>query len=172
MCFSQELASAKLSIMSHIAMQPKDIYTNVSPVDPPSEQPFQEDVLICRDRKSRRCNENWTALFTDGWALELIALLLGCALIAALFIVLNSYDGKAMPYLGTVLGTSVTLNTVVAVVGIAIQAFLLFPIVECLGQLKWQWMLREHKLQDMSTFDKASRGVLGSLAFIWKIHLR
>jgi len=37
------------------------------------------------------------------------------------------------------------------------------PVAECISQLKWNWFEKERPLADFETFDKASRGVLGSI---------
>ncbi|KAM7198920.1 Protein of unknown function (DUF3176) domain containing protein [Naviculisporaceae sp. PSN 640] len=46
------------------------------------------------------------------------------------------------------------------------------PVVECLSQWKWNWFELEQPLVDFDTFDKASRGFLGSILLLkllkWK----
>ncbi|KAK4223230.1 hypothetical protein QBC38DRAFT_425849 [Podospora fimiseda] len=46
------------------------------------------------------------------------------------------------------------------------------PVVECISQWKWNWFVQEHPIADFGVFDKASRGVLGSVFLVrllkWK----
>ena len=47
-----------------------------------------------------------------------------------------------------------------------------FVVAEGLGQLKWIWYRSEHSLQDLSAYDDATRGPLGSLKLLWRLKHR
>lgn len=40
------------------------------------------------------------------------------------------------------------------------------PVVECISQWKWNWFDQEHPITDFDVFDKASRGVFGSVLLL------
>lgn len=40
------------------------------------------------------------------------------------------------------------------------------------GQLKWRWFQNDRSLQDVVTFDAATRGPLGSLSLLWALRLQ
>lgn len=117
-------------------------------------------------KQRRRCNPAW---IENGWILELLSLGLGCILLVVIAVVLKSYDHQQQPQFG-ILATydTVSLNTIIVILGTAMQASILFPVAECIGQLKWQWMQsRDRRLKDLSTFDSASRGIWGSGQLLW-----
>lgn len=131
----------------------------------------QDDDCTSRTKASRpgRVRQLWTTYIEDGWLLECLSLGLSCSLLIALCLVLNAFDGHTMPDLGSSLGSIITLNTIVAIIGTAIQACLMYPVAECLGQLKWQWLKVDRKLEDISTFDRASRGAMGAFMMLCTI---
>jgi hypothetical protein len=110
---------------------------------------------------------------SDNWTWEIVCALLGTVLVLVLYLVLRQYDGQPAPRFGTVFGTALTLNTVVSIIVAAARAALLLPVAECVGKLKWIWFSKHHRrLSDMSTFDRASRGLLGGLELLWATRLR
>lgn len=132
------------------------------------------DINELFERKQAATSRRRPRIFAvnDGWLLELLSLGTGCLLLAALCLVLNSYDYANTPYIGGPFGHAVTLNTIVAIIGVAIQAAFLFPIVECLGQLKWHWFLNARPLHDLLVFDRAGRGMMGALAFLLRMRFK
>ncbi|KAI0130352.1 hypothetical protein BJ170DRAFT_681805 [Xylariales sp. AK1849] len=132
--------------------------------------PVGSDERKTKDRERPRLYVRW---FEDGWGFEIISTVFGIALIVALCLVLRSYDGEPVPSFGSVLSTSITLNTVVSIlISLAIPALLL-SVGESIGQLKWMWYSdRDRSLEDLISFDKASRGVLGGAKFLWKLRAR
>lgn len=104
---------------------------------------------------------------------EALAAVFGMVLIIVLCVILRDYHGQPVPSLGSVLNTDVTLNFVVSLLlGIAIPALML-PVAECVSQFKWIWFsTADRSLEDLNTFDKASRGTLGGAAFLWKLRAR
>lgn len=111
-------------------------------------------------------------LHGDWWWAEILCAVIGTVLIIALCLVLNRYDGKPSPTFGEAFGSALTINTIVAILGTAAKAALLYPVAECVGQLKWIWFSKKHRsLNDMATFDQASRGIWGGLELLWTTKL-
>ena len=109
----------------------------------------------------------------DNWTWEIVCVLLGVLLLIALCLVLWHYNGKEAPQFGDAFGTSLTLNTVVSIIVTGARAALLLPAAECVGQLKWTWFAQDYRpLNDVSTFDKASRGIFGGFGLLWRTKLR
>ena len=101
-------------------------------------------------------------LSDDCWLVEISCAALGAIFIVALCLVLRAYDGRPAPHFGSAFGSALTLNTIVAIIAAAAKAALLYPVAECVSQLKWLWYAKDYRrLSDMSTFDKASRGISG-----------
>jgi hypothetical protein len=120
-------------------------------------------------RWPRTAITRYNSLVSDWWLLEISSALLGAAAITALCIILREYDDKTLPQWKTVLGASLTLNTVLSVLGLVAKASLMIPVVECISQLKWAWYTKQHPLSDFHDFDEASRGVWGSIKLMWKL---
>lgn len=116
----------------------------------------------------------WASWTSNGWLLEIASTILGIALIVALVVFLKEYDGKPSPQFGDFLGTALTLNTVVAILSATSKASLLWPVAECMSQLKWLWFAgdRARPLVDLATFDVASRSTWGGFELIWRTRLR
>lgn len=102
------------------------------------------------------------------WKWETGGIILSAALILALVIVLRCYEGNHEPA-----WDHMSLNTLVAWMSTVTRACILFPVSQALGQLKWVWFATERRpLEDLGSFDSASRGVLGSLALIYRVRAR
>ena len=120
--------------------------------------------------KQRRLYLSWAE---DGWIAEIACVAIGILLIIALCVVLRNYDGEPAPRFGEAFGTALTLNTVVAIIATAAKASLLLPVAECVSQQKWFWFERDGRsLEDMSTFDSASRGIWGGFELLWRTKLK
>ncbi|KAI1816132.1 hypothetical protein GGS20DRAFT_539656 [Poronia punctata] len=125
--------------------------------------------LVQRPREKPGC---WDAWIINGWLFEIASTFLGILFIIALIVVLLEYDGQPTPHFGA-FGASLTLNTVAAILSTAAKAALLYPVAECVGQLKWIWFSKgRRELSDMSVFDRASRGIYGGLELLWKTRMR
>lgn len=135
-----------------------------------------QDALAGDDTVAQSGSQ-WTNFFTrnltDGWTFEFISTLFGTILIILLCVLLREYDGQPVPSFGSVLNTDITLNFAVSLtLSVAIPA-LMFPVAECVGQLKWYWFARAPKpLDHLVTFDEASRGIAGGATFLWKMRAR
>ena len=152
------LGSGGLDLHTQCHMATKSSYAPVGSVQEDRREP--EDVQRSANNPGKSGGDWW-------WA-EILCAVLGTALIIALCIVLNRYDGKPSPTFGTAFGSALTLNTIIAILGAAAKAALLYPVAECVGQLKWIWFSRKHRpLNDLAIFDRASRGIWGGLEVIW-----
>lgn len=78
---------------------------------------------------------------------------------AAIVIVLIGYDSRVFP---SVPG-DISLNAIVATLSTISKTSLIFFVSAVLGQLKWDWCEQQpRQLEDLDTFDQASRGPLGA----------
>lgn len=59
-------------------------------------------------------------------------------------------------------------NSLVAVFSTIAKSALLYPLAECLGQLKWVYFKKPRVLSQMQTFNAACRGPWGATVFLWK----
>jgi hypothetical protein len=110
----------------------------------------------------------------DNWLVEIFCVVVGSGCLAALCLVLRHYNGKATPHFGSAFGTSLTLNTLVAIIAAAAKLLLLFPVAECVGQLRWIWFSRGYRqLGDFATWDFAARGsVWSGFELVWTTNMR
>lgn len=127
------------------------------------------------DKVASRQPSYWNHLVLDTWFSEILAICFSLVCFIAIVAVLSSYDGKQPPKLTY----GLTLNTIVSILATACKSSLLFLVAESIGQLKWAWFFqtgkdkKEHKrpLQDIQSFDGASRGPMGSLTILFG-HMR
>jgi hypothetical protein len=114
-----------------------------------------------------------TKFFTKAWTFEVVSTLVGTVLTVVLCVLVSSYNGEPVPSFGSVLNTDITLNFVVSLIlSIAIPALML-PVASSVAQLKWIWFSRGSRpLDHLEIFDEASRGTIGSMAFLWKMRAR
>lgn len=95
------------------------------------------------------------------WIWEVLSVCLSIGLLVAIVLVLNHFHGDIMPQWRF----SINLNTLVALLATIARASMLAAVAEILGQVKWSWFSRPRPLNDIQHFDKASRGMIGSLSF-------
>ncbi|KAI6772966.1 hypothetical protein HG530_003924 [Fusarium avenaceum] len=108
---------------------------------------------------------SWTAsvnhIFFSWWP-EITWCVFAIGLLAALIGLLKAFDGQPAP-------EWVSLNTVVAAISTICRAAMVVPVSEGLSQLKWNAFVRSQRpLNDLKTFDQASRGPFGSLLLLSK----
>ncbi|KAL7789558.1 hypothetical protein V8C37DRAFT_213881 [Trichoderma ceciliae] len=100
------------------------------------------------------------------WCVEIIAMCISLACMAVLVGILARFQDR----LSTEWSFIISLNAAVAIVITAARATLLTTISACLGQEKWRhFSTKSHRLQDLDTIGKASRGSLGSLLMLFKV---
>lgn len=108
--------------------------------------------------------------FESWWLGELVAVLSSCALVVALCIILNKYDGRQVPSFGTWFNSGITLGTLVSLLTTLAVAMALSTVQECLSQLKWLWFSGASRpLGHVEAYDRASRGLMGSVQLLWKL---
>ncbi|KAF2148831.1 hypothetical protein K461DRAFT_297322 [Myriangium duriaei CBS 260.36] len=134
--------------------------------------PTDERRHVKRHKAQKWKPQSWWANFLDrsnrGWSMEILSALFGTVLLVTLAIVLRYYDGKPPPQLGSAFGSALTLNTIVSLITTIAKAALLLPVAECVSQQKWMYFARDyHRLSILSSFDNASRGLLGGVALLW-----
>lgn len=96
------------------------------------------------------------------WFWEIISVILTIGLIIAIVVILDHYEGRTLP--DWPLG--INLNTLVALLATFIRTLMLVTVAEVLGQMKWDWFSRSRSLDHIAVFDRASRGILGSLRLL------
>ncbi|KAL2849938.1 hypothetical protein BJY01DRAFT_245734 [Aspergillus pseudoustus] len=81
----------------------------------------------------------------------------------AVICVLVGFNQKSQPRFA--LGAS--LNPIISTLVTTFKSSLIYVAGGCIGQLKWIWFYKTRKqLNDMESFDSASRGPLGSLFMV------
>ena len=107
------------------------------------------------DRLSRYVWSNW-GLQLLSWSTSALCM----ALILAMLLYLNR-----KPLSRWKLGLNP--NTYLSIISRVAASAIIYPVSECIGQLKWNWFLRKpKKLLDFELFDRATRGPVGSFMFI------
>ena len=112
-----------------------------------------------------------TGAFLLLWWKELAAIVTSVAFLAAVFgVLLSIHDTKlenwSMPF-------DMQPTTLIALLTTLSRVFLLAVVAEAISQLKWVYFeKRPHKLEDIETFDSASRSAFGAAMFLGKIRWR
>lgn len=101
--------------------------------------------------------------FNNWFVLEITGVIGSAVGILGVVVLLSILDGRELPH-----WQSISLNTVISLLSLFARACMAIPISNGLSQLKWAWFAQEKRpLGDLSTFDAASRGVLGSVGLLW-----
>lgn len=98
-----------------------------------------------------------------GWWWETGSAILAVVCTALIVAILFAMDGKSVNDWKIMIQP----NSLVAVFSTIAKSSLLFPLAECMGQLKWAYFERPRKVSEMQIFDMASRGPWGSLQLLW-----
>jgi len=101
-------------------------------------------------------------MFHDTWLPEVLGIIISASCLIALAAVLFAFDGQSSPQLRW----GLTLNAVISILATASRTALLAVVAATIGQLKWCWFTASKRLQDMQSFDNASRGALGSVTML------
>ncbi|KAL9576630.1 MAG: hypothetical protein Q9212_006941 [Teloschistes hypoglaucus] len=134
---------------------------------PPDER-LMPDSNPPSSPRSRHPSTKWwdgiTSLFNDWWLLELLAVLLSFAAMAAIISLLLQYRDRPLrewPY-------RITINTLVSFFNSLAKGALLLVTAQVISQWKWIWFhqSKPRALYDMQMLDDASRGPLGALQLI------
>lgn len=101
------------------------------------------------------------------WVWEILSLVFCLGLVAAIFAVLASFDGRRVPDWGF----SINLGTLVALLATIFRASLVMIIASVISQAKWSWFSSPGRhgarpLRHLDDFDSASRSALGAMYLI------
>lgn len=100
---------------------------------------------------------------------EILSLALAAASILALIAILRTHDSKPSPEWS--LGPfGVTLNAIVSIVSTVFRASLLMPVAQSISQFGWIWYTQPRPFRDICYYDSASRGPLGSIRLLYRLH--
>lgn len=98
------------------------------------------------------------------WIFEIGSAVVSLLALIATGVILLHEDGKPL----TAWTFSLSLNTIISILGTVSRAFLAYSISSCIGQSKWNWFRRqEDRLITFDRFDEASRGPVGSMKLIF-----
>lgn len=136
-----------------------------------SRETTSEDAYK-KTRPDRRTKRLWNTihdLAENWWLGEILLWFVSATCLFSMVAILGVHDGKAIQST-----SSISLNTVVAILSTLSRYALGVPIEACLGQLKWTWFRSRtpRKLIDIERFDKASRGPWGSALLVWNMRGR
>lgn len=102
---------------------------------------------------------------------EIVSLLVAAASLIALFILLKQCNNKPSPQWS--LGHwGFTLKAILSVVLAIFWGSLLMPVAQTINQASWIWYMQPNFLQDLTYYDSASRGPLGSIRLLYTLHFR
>ena len=108
-------------------------------------------------------SSSWKRLLFNTWVPEILAVIFSVGCIAALAVVLLTFNGRPAPQMRW----GLTLNALISILATASKAALLAVVAAVISQLKWCWFSSDsRKLQDLQSFDDASRGVFGSILLL------
>lgn len=106
------------------------------------------------------------------WSFEIFAAVLSIGTFAAIIGILVHFDGK----IAHEIGNGITLNGLISALSTVLKEAFMIPICSGLSQSKWTWFSRgqgrrsKPKLEDLNTFDEASRGWLGSSVLLYELN--
>ena len=132
----------------------------------------QEDVAAVSEndnsttqKNSRKTTRQCTQISIDStWLPEIISFLFAVIAFLALVILLAARKDKPLPNWPSLIG----INSLVAILSSVLRVALLFPIAECISELKWLWFANPQPVSDFDRFDSASRGPWGALKLLLK----
>ncbi|OAL55043.1 hypothetical protein IQ07DRAFT_284443 [Pyrenochaeta sp. DS3sAY3a] len=109
--------------------------------------------------------ENISCPFTiKDWWWEIVSWAIGTIALAALLILLTMFHTKET----SIWKSRLSMNAIIAALSQTSQSSLAVSLASGISQSKWEWLRSKRQRRDIETFDKASRGPLGSLMLIWE----
>lgn len=134
--------------------------------------PFTPPPPISSFNKRRKQQRNRRSAPVKFWTWEIISLFLAIGLIVAIVAILSHFEGRPLPDWPF----GINLSTLVALLSTILRTLMLVAVAEALGQLKWTWfshpaplsssVATPRPLHDFHVFDRASRGILGSMSLL------
>ncbi|KAK5200197.1 hypothetical protein LTR47_008631 [Exophiala xenobiotica] len=103
----------------------------------------------------------------NAWLWELLSLVLAVASLVIVCVILRTADHH--PFHG--LPLQIKLTTALSILANAIEALVAVPLAAGLGQIMWIRYHQKHRaLNDITMFDRASRGPLGEFSILFQRH--
>lgn len=103
------------------------------------------------------------------WKFEILSMLLSISCVVAMCIIFLTLVQKPL----SAWNLPIKLNALVSVLSAIARAGLLYPMAECVSQIKWLHFRRaSHRISELQDFDQASRGPWGSLLFLGSFKYR
>ncbi|KIW66598.1 hypothetical protein PV04_05916 [Phialophora macrospora] len=102
------------------------------------------------------------------WWLEIFSCSASLFAVVAILITAYAYDSKPNPHWPQ----GLSINTLISIYIVILKAALLTILTAGLNHLKWNWFSRPRPLNDLATYDSASRGPHGSLWLLVIVHGR
>ena len=148
--------------LGHLAASSMDHHQSLLPKD--QAQASEQAKLTWNspgDHQTRpkKKSTGWSAI---PWKLEVLSWIGSLCFFIAIIVVLRVWNGRALPDLQF----GIRPNAVIGLLATFGQALLIMPVSSALGQMKWLQALHERPIANFETFDKASRGPLGSAFLI------
>ena len=102
------------------------------------------------------------------WWMEIAACFLFFAALTAIVATMYTHQGKPLPQWPY----QISVNSLISIYVVVFKGTILLMTAEGLGQFKWRWFLERRPLDDLVTYDQATRGPLGALSLLWRLRLR
>ena len=102
-------------------------------------------------------------LLSDTWLPEIAASMLSILCSIVIAILLFRWSGKEVPHMMK----GITVNAVISILATTSKSAMLFVVATCIAQMKWIWFRESRPLEDIQTFDDASRGPYGSVYMLF-----
>lgn len=126
---------------------------------------LSENDNLTTQRNSRKTTRRCTQSTIDViWLPEFTSFLLAVIAFLAIIILLAVRKDKPLPNWPSLIG----INSLVAILSSILRVALLFPVAECISELKWIWFANPQPVSDFDRFDSASRGPWGALKLLFK----
>ncbi|KAL5342254.1 hypothetical protein BJX70DRAFT_410909 [Aspergillus crustosus] len=105
---------------------------------------------------------------SDWFLWEISATALSAGVLIALVAILIQYNEQPQPSWGYM-----SLNSLISWLTTIVKGCIIVSCSEALGQLKWVWFSQKAQpIQELRTFDAASRGAYGAVELIWRLRAR
>ncbi|KAK7962826.1 uncharacterized protein PG986_003651 [Apiospora aurea] len=106
---------------------------------------------------------------SPAWLLEILAISASVGCMIGVVVILAQMKDQPLSTWTVVLN----LNSSIAVLITALKSTAMLAVASCISQNKWQFFKRRRaRLQQLDTFDEASRGPLGACRLLWSLRCR
>ncbi|KAF2796181.1 hypothetical protein K505DRAFT_1967 [Melanomma pulvis-pyrius CBS 109.77] len=159
---ANSLATTPRDASEHLEHQRNDSFLRQSS----SGTATNGDVLSKQGHTQRKqTSSSGNRVISMGWWWEVASAFLGIICTSLIVAILFSMDGKSIENWRL----PIQPNSLVAVFSTIAKSALLYPLAECIGQLKWEYFdtTTAKPLSQLYAFDTASRGPWGAFKFTW-----